>query len=127
MATPPIDSGHIPSATEAEFQRQTTALFFTNARLGQLLAVVLSSLLFWVCQSIFAPWNELWLAAMVVVAAGRTLLSARYERDTAKAQHDQKWRSAGTWGAVVAGAGWGLGALLFMWGPQNISNFLPPS
>ncbi|MCB1909130.1 MAG: response regulator [Rhodocyclaceae bacterium] len=103
------------STLEADVRLQLTRIFFSNAALGQVLTVLLAGLVVLACESPFSTVADMWLGAMLLVAAARYWLSKRFARATADEQHELRWARAGCLGATLAGLGWAAAAVIFMW------------
>ena len=102
-----------------------TRLLYENIPTSIAVTVIIATLL------AYAHWNLrsrliviAWLAFMLLVAAGRFLLARRYRRAAAPDADSQQWNQAFVLGGALAGAGWGLGAILLSPPGQLMSEIL---
>ena len=103
------------NAVVAEADSQSAFSLHTNSRLGQVLAVVLATLIYLASEAPHHAFPTAWLAAMFVIAAWRFITSSLYLRAAEAERRQVRWRYQAIAGAGVAGVGWALGAYLFMW------------
>jgi len=114
------------SDTEAEAQRQKTALLFRNSGIAQSVNVVNASFLAYVNVSNHASASEafLWWCLVVAVAAGRYLLARRFLLIVPDATAAVAWRRRYIIATAMMGAIWGAGTVLFMWNaPDGVRLF----
>ncbi|MFA5083750.1 MAG: diguanylate cyclase, partial [Hydrogenophilaceae bacterium] len=101
----------------AEAERQKTALLFRNAGAAQLLNLVNASVFAYVnttlAASVDAAFN--WWCCIVVIAAGRYLLTNRFLASNPDAHAAPAWRQRYVIATAMLAATWGIGAFLFMW------------
>ena len=83
-------------------------LLYQNANTGVTVSLFAASVLAYVQSSVVAyPVVLSWAAYMLVVSAGRWVLSRRYSQVNQKAIATTEWGTAFAIGAGLAGAGWG--------------------
>jgi len=98
-----------------EAESQSAYYLYSNSRLGQVLAVVLASLVFLASDAGHGQLPTVWLALMVAIAGWRFVMGSVYLASSEEQKHRWRWRTYAIAGASVAGFGWAIGAYLFMW------------
>jgi diguanylate cyclase (GGDEF)-like protein/PAS domain S-box-containing protein len=105
------------SVIEAEAQRQKTALLYHNSGIVLGVSVVNACVLAYVNTTLHASPQValLWLSAVVIITAGRYLLTRRFVAASPDAAAAPAWRQRYITGTAAAAAAWSLGIVLFVW------------
>jgi signal transduction histidine kinase/ActR/RegA family two-component response regulator len=110
-------------ASEQEYLRHTAVLFYRSALPGQVFAALLATLLIAACESRYPALAGFWYAGMIAISAVRYRLSIRFQASGTATDSIRKWTTTGVAGAAVAGLGWGVGTVLFMWDVSEQQQF----
>ncbi|MDK9724123.1 MAG: ATP-binding protein [Sterolibacteriaceae bacterium MAG5] len=107
---------------EAEAQRQKTVLLYRNAGVAQFVTIVNASLLAYVNATLGVAQEVafVWWFGIVSIASGRYLLALGFRRAVPDAAAAPRWRRRYVLATALAGGAWGVGALAFMWGAQDL-------
>lgn len=111
---------------QAEIRHQLTALLYRNAHVGAGVNLVTAALLAYVNVSVSFPAVPalLWWCAVAAIAAGRFLLSRRYQAAPVAVRAEAMWRRRYLTYTALLGAVWGGGAAMFMWqAPEGVQLF----
>ncbi len=120
-----VNSIQSPGGIEAAVWHQAVLLLYRNAMRAQFaltvvaVLIAIGNLLFGASLSLAVGWALL----MMVIASGRALVVWRYFAVSPGVADTDLWYRRYMVGAVLAGAGWGLGAALFMVGASNEARF----
>ena len=112
----------LPDATpapdiEAESQRQKTALLYRNSEVVLGVTIVNASLLAYVNTTLHAVggFAFVWWTILVIITAGRFLLTRRFRMAKPDAAAAPAWRRRYIAGTALAAATWAVGTVLFVW------------
>ena len=102
---------------EAETQRQKTALLYRNSEIVLGVTIVNASLLAYVNTTLHASAEAAfaWWCILVVISAGRYVLTRRFLAAKPAAAAAPAWRRRYIAGMALAAATWAAGAVLFVW------------
>lgn len=110
---------------EAAVQQQAVLLLFRNGLQAQLALAVVAMLIAAGNVLFGAPllWGVGWALLMLVIALGRIAVVLRYFALSPPVAETPVWYRRFLVGALLAGAGWGVGAVLFMSGASGTARF----
>ena len=102
---------------EAETQRQKTALLYRNSEIVLGVTIVNASLLAYVNTTLHASAEAAfaWWCVLVIISAGRYVLTRRFLAAKPDAAAAPVWRRRYIAGMALAAATWAAGAVLFVW------------
>ena len=102
---------------EAETQRQKTALLYRNSEIVLGVTIVNASLLAYVNSTLHASAAAAiaWWCTLVIISAGRYVLTRSFLRAKPDAAAAPAWRRRYIAGTALAAATWAAGSVLFVW------------
>jgi len=104
------------SDDDNEILHQKTALLYRNVGLAQAVTIAGGTILAYVNFDTHSLWQVLlWWVAAVALAAARMMLGYFYRKSNPDRSTSRLWCDRYARSAVLAGAVWGAGAILFMW------------
>ncbi|HEX3776767.1 MAG TPA: ATP-binding protein [Polyangiaceae bacterium] len=97
--------------------RQSPLLLWTNAAIAAMVAATL----WWTASR---PLLLAWIALMIAIAIARSALMRRFDRVNPRNHELESWDRHFALGAMVAGAAWGVGAVVFFDAKSAVSQIL---